>query len=155
MEDLKNFEDKEKIKDIVAQMPEETQQVDDIIEDVVSDVKEEKTLEDLAVGFDELPIFEPVDTINTNKVKDAPKSLNDKLKSGIHIGLNDKIAFIKHLFDGSSEDYERVLSQLNTSQSFEEAQNLIQTIIKPDYNHWEGKEEYEERFMHIIESKFN
>lgn len=145
----------EKIKDIVAQMPEETQEVDDIIEDVVSEVKEEKTLEDLAVGFDELPIFEPVDTINTNNVKDAPKSLNDKLKSGIHIGLNDKIAFIKHLFDGSSEDYERVLSQLNTSQSFEEASNLIHTIIKPDYNHWEGKEEYEERFIQIIESKFN
>ena len=36
----------------------------------------------------------------------AKKSLNDKLKRGVTIGLNDKIAFIKHLFDGKSEDYE-------------------------------------------------
>ena len=65
------------------------------------------------------------------------------------------VIFIKHLFDGKNEEYERVLSQINTSQSFEEAKTLVQNIIKPDYNHWEGKEEFEERFMEIIESKFN
>ena len=31
---------------------------------------------------------------------------------------------------------------------------LIQNIIKPDYNHWEGKEEFEERFMTIIQGGF-
>ena len=28
-------------------------------------------------------------------------------------------------------------------------------MIKPDYRNWEGKEEYEERFMTIILSKFD
>jgi hypothetical protein len=84
------------------------------------------------------------------------KSLNDKLKgSGFAIGLNDKLAFVKHLFDGKIEDYERVLSQINTSSTYDEAYTLIQNIIKPDYNNWEGKTEIEERFMEIIESKFN
>lgn len=88
--------------------------------------------------------------------EEGQKSLNDKLKSnGLSIGLNDKLAFIKHLFDGNNEDYERVLSQLNTSETFEEASNLIQSIVKPDYNNWEGKEEYEARFMEIIENKYN
>ena len=81
--------------------------------------------------------------------------MNDKLKTkSLTFGLNDKLAFIKHLFDGNNEDFERVVSQINTSSTFEEASTLIQSIIKPDYNHWEGKEEFEERFMEIIQGKF-
>jgi len=69
--------------------------------------------------------------------------------------LNDRLAFIKYLFDGKAKDYDRVLSQLNTVTSYKEASNFITSVIKPDYGNWEGKEEYEERFMGIIESKYN
>ena len=142
----------EKIKDMVAQMPQETQVVDTMFEKAVPKTQIHKTnLEDIVVDFMEEPIFEPV---NKTEVQ-AKKSLNDKLKKGITIGLNDKIAFIKHLFEGKSEDYDRVLSQVNTSNSFQEANTLIQNIVKPDYNNWEGKEDYELRFMEIIESKFD
>jgi hypothetical protein len=143
----------EKIKDMVAQMPEETLEVDAIFEEAIpqKQIKKEH-LDDITAGFGEIPVFEPVSNSNTN----TKKSLNDKLKSGgITIGLNDKLAFIKHLFDGKTEDYERVLSQLNTSSNFNEAKSLIQNIIKPDYNNWEDKEEFEVRFMEIVESKFN
>ena len=82
--------------------------------------------------------------------------MNDKLKSGgLQIGLNDKIAFIKHLFDGQNEDYERVISQINTSTTLQEAEDFIHQLVKPDYNNWEGKGEYEERFLEIVEGKFN
>ncbi|GAA0736834.1 hypothetical protein [Gaetbulibacter jejuensis] len=143
----------EKIKDIVAQMPEETQQIDEVFEKAIPKTNYHKNdLEELTADFKEMPIFEPV----AEAKQDIKKSLNDKLKrGGITIGLNDKIAFIKHLFDGKNEDYDRVLSQINTSSSFQEASNLIQNIVKPDYNQWEGKEDYEERFMEIIESKFD
>ena len=91
-----------------------------------------------------------------NGVSNEKKSLNDTLKvGGLNIGLNDKIAFIKHLFEGKSEDYDRVLSQLNTFVSHENALNFIQEVVKPDYNNWEGKDEFEARFMEIIEAKFN
>ncbi|WP_159018734.1 hypothetical protein [Algibacter sp. L3A6] len=145
----------ETIKDMVAQMPHETQQVDDLFEKA-----EPKTpiikhnLEDLTLGFEETPIFEPVKK-NENAVLNDKKSLNDKLKSGgLKIGLNDKIAFIKHLFDGQNEDYDRVISQLNTFLSFNNAKDFIETMVKPDYNNWNGKEEFETRFMEIIEAKF-
>ena len=82
-------------------------------------------------------------------------SLNDQLKSqGFQIGLNDRLAFVKSLFENSNEDYERVLSQLSTLDSYEEAENLLDSIIKPDYNNWEGQEEIEARFLEIIENKF-
>ena len=93
--------------------------------------------------------FEKVNKTNEKK------SLNEKLKTGaLNIGLNDKIGFIKHLFDGKNEDYERVISQINTSDSFLDAKNFIQGIVKPDYNNWTDKEDIEVRFLEIIESKF-
>jgi len=81
-------------------------------------------------------------------------SLNDTLSKGIKIDLNDRIAFVKHLFGNSDEDYNRVLNQLITYDSFEEAQNFIEDMVKPDYNSWEGKEDYSQRFIEIIEKKF-
>ncbi len=112
-------------------------------------------LEDITAGFSDIPVFEPVEQ-SQNKLVSAKKSLNDSIKiGGLHIGLNDKIAFIKHLFDGKSEDYDRVLSQLNTFGAYSTTKNFIDTIVKPDYNNWENKDEFEERFMKIIEAKFN
>jgi len=73
----------------------------------------------------------------------------------LQIGLNDKLAFIKHLFDGESEDYKRVISQINTTASLQEAQDFIQQLVKPDYDNWNGKDEFEARFLYIVERKFN
>jgi hypothetical protein len=94
--------------------------------------------------------------ISINKDTDSRTvSLNDRLSKGITIGLNDRIAFMKHLFANSSEDYNRVLSQLITFDTFQEVQSFIDEMVKPDYNNWEGKEEYEARFMEILEKRFS
>lgn len=95
-----------------------------------------------------------VRTENIEKSEPKTVSLNDKLAKGINIDLNDRLAFIKHLFGNSSEDYNRVLSQLITFDTFYETRDFVQEMVKPDYNNWEGKQEYEERFMDIIEKKF-
>ena len=83
-----------------------------------------------------------------------PISLNDRMVKGIIIGLNDRIAFMNHLFANSSEDYNRVLSQLMTFDTFQEAEDFIENMVKPDYNNWEGKDEYALRFLEIVEKKF-
>ena len=141
----------EKIKDMVAQMPQESQQVDEIVETAVIEPETKEHIEDIAAGFEELPEFEPLSEAKERQ----RKSLNEQLKNGgLNIGLNDKIAFIKHLFDGKNEDYERVVSQIKTMNSYDDVLKLINTMVKPDYNNWSGKEEYEERFMAIIERKF-
>ena len=81
-------------------------------------------------------------------------ALNDKLPTGINIGLNDRIGFVKYLFDNSTEDYNRVLSQLNTFDTFSEAKEFIEDMVKPDYSNWIGQEDFAERFMEIVEKKF-
>lgn len=94
-----------------------------------------------------------------NPVVETPKetksrSLNDAIfNANLQVGLNDRIAFVKYLFEGSQEDFNRVLSQLNSFKTEDEAKTFLQEFVKPDYD-WSDKEEYEVRFMTIIERKF-
>lgn len=83
--------------------------------------------------------------------KPAPSSIGKT----ISFGLNDRIGFEKNLFGGSAEDMNRVVSQLNTFNSFQEAQDFIENMVKPDYNNWENKDDYAKRFMDIVEKKFS
>lgn len=143
----------EKIKDIVAQMEPETQQVDELFSNLFPGRFPKNEKEGIGgVHYDNLPQFEPLNSKSQESQK--PKSLNDRLKKSIHIGVNDRHAFVKHLFDGSNSDYNRVLSQLNTIKIKEEAIKFVLEMVKPDYNNWEGKEEYEIRFLAIVENKF-
>jgi hypothetical protein len=92
--------------------------------------------------------------VSSKDIEPENVAKTDKQATGISVGLNDRIAFVKHLFGNSDEDYTRVMNQLITYDSFEEAQNFIEDMVKPDYLDWQGKEEYEQRFIEIIEKKF-
>lgn len=81
-------------------------------------------------------------------------SLNSAFAKTIEIGLNDRIAFVNHLFGESNEDFNRVISQLNTFDTLEEAKTFLNEMVIPDYNYWVGKEDYIERFMLVVENKF-
>ena len=95
----------------------------------------------------------PVDVMANLFEMAQPVSLNDTLTKNIQIGLNDRIAFVKNLFDGSQEDFNRVLSQLNSFKTEKEAIKFINKMVKPDYK-WGEQEELETRFMEIIQIKF-
>ena len=113
-------------------------------ETVFSPVFEMEASEEIEEVEKEIPNFE----------FDKEISINEAFAKTITFGLNDRIAFEKQLFAGSSEDLNRVVSQLSTFDTFEEAQNFIEDMVKPDYDNWEGKEEYVTRFMEIVEKKF-
>jgi len=143
-EDIISHPGMDTIKDMVSEMPSETP-VDEILADFLGKP-------DLMKNDKEL--FTPAKE-NGLKKEMAAKSLNDKLKGKeIKIDLNNRLAFVKHLFDGSSEDYNRVLSLLGTIDTEERSIAFIENMVKPDFNNWEGKEEYEERFMDLIERRF-
>jgi len=154
-----------------------------IIEDVKEEPKKETPsqptiqFEDFGINyadaqFVKVDSFEAVPSVQAPSINDfkeekkvetailetpaQPKSvsLNEKLARGFHIDLNDRIAFTKNLFGNSTEDYSRVLNQLMTFDSYSEAKDFIEDMVKPDYNNWEGKDDYAERFMGIIEKKF-
>lgn len=80
--------------------------------------------------------------------------LADKLNHGVSITLEDRAGFEQHLFAGIAEDFNRVLSQLSTFDTIDEAKNFIDQIVKPDYDNWTNKGDYEKRFVELIENKF-
>ncbi|MFD0963262.1 hypothetical protein [Pseudofulvibacter geojedonensis] len=136
----------EKIKDIVAQMPPEAEQIEEFIQEVVAPtIVAKNDIEEIT------PLQEDIAVVTTNKQQ---QSLNDRLKKSITIGLNDRIAFVKHLFNGSTEDFNRVISQLNTLSSELEALEFLNNMVKPEYNGWIGKEDYEQRFLSFIEGRY-
>lgn len=129
------------IKDMVSEMP-NTAAIDEVLTEFMAKPNLMKNDKEL---------FEP-QTVKEEKAK----SLNDKLsEKELKIDLNNRLAFVKHLFKDSAEDYNRVLSQLNTIDTEERSIAFIKNMVKPDYNNWEGKEEYEERFLALIERKFS
>lgn len=135
----------ETIKDMVSEMPTETA-LDQIFAEFVAKpdfMKNDK--ENLA----------PLENQGKSGQGNRSKSLNDRLAKDFQIGLNDKLAFVKHLFNNNMEDYTRVFSQLSTIDTEERSIAFISNMVKPEYNNWEGKEEYEARLMSLIERRFS
>ena len=135
----------EKINALVTELPleEESAAIEDLFATVANPVFIKKEIKSNEQA--------PLDTLIESP---GSKNLNDILGKGIQIGLNDRLAFINNLFDQSEEDYQRVISQVQTLSSWDEAQNFIEQMVKPDYDFWEGKEEFEARFLKCLESNF-
>ena len=130
----------DEIEDIIFAKPEAVE-----IKDEIKVLSLEEELED-TISVDEMATLFDIPVA-------APKSLNDKFSGNIQIGLNDRIAFVKNLFDGSQEDFNRVVSQLNTYGTEKEALKFINKMVKPDYD-WSTQQELEARFIEIVERKF-
>ena len=158
---LKNTEAAE--KDTWKEMESNYNQAIDFIEvkkepEQVLDQNREETLSLMETIKEIVTEFPKVDLkqTETQELQKHPpiKNLNDHFSKGLQIDLNDRLAFIKHLFETNIQEYQRVVSQIVTFSNWEEAQNFVVQIVKPDYNNWEGKEIYEERFLKIIENNF-
>jgi hypothetical protein len=162
--ELQSDLDFEPIFELAAESP-----IEDIVEEKVAVNESLNQVQTKAqqISFEDLlgenysePVFvKPNDIVVPDSLKNVidekPLSLNDQHLKVINIGLNDKMAFVKNLFGDSNEDYNRVLSQLNTFSTFEEAKDFIDEIIKPDYNNWDGVDDYSERFIEIVAKKFS
>ena len=95
--------------------------------------------------------------INQNYLKKiTPKQrLNEKFSNNLRIDLNDKTSFIKHLFDNSPNEYQRIISQISTFEDWVKAEKFILEIVKPDYKNWEGKEFFERKFIKTVKNFFH
>ena len=135
----------------------------DTIKGMVSEMPNDEDNDRLFVEFVAKPETTKADNNKASsqvsqKIKEVSKtkSLNEKLTNNeITVGLNDRLAFVKNLFNDSTEDFNRVISQLNTIDSYERSMAFIDNMVKPDYNQWAGKEEYEIRFLALIERRYS
>jgi hypothetical protein len=134
----------------------------DTIKHMVSEMPKDVNIEQLFAEFVAKTevIKNDADFLSPQQEKGAEenktKSLNDTLSTKeLAVGLNDRLAFVKHLFNDSTEDFNRVMSQLNTIESEERSRAFIENMVKPEYNNWKGKEEYATRFMALVARRFS
>jgi len=144
-----------KVEDVPVEVEKASETFFEAVEPVTEEIKVEIQSEPVAAETIAPLEVEVKTTFEKVQKEDKISSLNDRLNKIISFGLNDRIGFEKKLFAGSSDDFNRVISQLNTFDSFDEARSFVQDFVKPDYNNWEGNEEFEARFMEIVEKKFS
>ena len=133
------------------------------IKNMVTEMPEPENYERLFEAVKEPPVFVPKTSRDSELSSEEtpiqteaeePKNLNDHFAKSISIDLNDRLAFIKHLFEEKVSAYEMVISQIVTFDSWEEVQNFIENKVKVEYSHWKEKEVIEARFMSILQNNF-
>ncbi len=177
-DDLLGSDYTEPIFDKVSDIPQKTEESNTAVEEVIvvaeveeieEETKEEEEIVAVAETAFDLPVeelkeaavdlsFEPsfsaapeVPVLKSEPFEAQPEN---GLRS-FQFGLNDRIGFERNLFGGSAEDMNRVVSQLSTFNSFEEAAEFLEEMVRPDYNNWNGKDEYVERFLDIVKRRFS
>lgn len=134
----------ETIKDMVSEMP-NGKGIDEVLAEFMSQPNFAKNDKEL---------FEPQKRVESTPKHGVQVQPQGKMTREIKVDLNDRLAFVKHLFKDNMEDYNRVISQLNTIDTEERSISFVVNMVKPDYDNWVGKEEYVARFMKVIERRF-
>lgn len=71
----------------------------------------------------------------------------------VAIGLNQKFQFIKELFDGDSEAYNKAVKTLNNCDSFEEAQKIVENQLMKPYD-WDEESRATMVFLNLVERRY-
>ena len=131
------------------------------IKNMVTEMPEPETYEKLFESVGTPPTFmsKKNDSIrnklDTEKdISNDKKNINDQFSKKLSVDNNERLAFIKHLFDGDTNNYERVLNQTLTLGSWAEVSNLISSKVKIEYNNWKGKEDIADRFLAVLQKSF-
>lgn len=146
-ETLSGQQDEEQPEEQGKDMPQQAAPDPEETPDDASENKEEKKREEATV--------EKARTLNdaaAQKEEDQRRpSLNEILAaSDVKMDLNDRIAFISHLFDGDAQAFEASVSYIFSLTDIDVANEYIIEILKPSYNNWFEKEKYERRFSEIV-----
>ncbi len=88
------------------------------------------------------------------KVKQTPApNLSSAPLASLKVGLNDRIAFVKKLFHNRDDDFNRVLSQINGFDNYEEAESFLHNLVVPEYG-WDMDDEFTKRFINLVRMRF-
>ena len=130
------------------------------IKNMVTEMPDTENYNNLFEAVTETPTFvlKEKETSSSSKpikeIDEAQKNINDHFAKTLTIDLNDRLAFIKHLFDGDTVSYERVISQVITFEKWPEVDEFIDKMVKPEYQNWKNKENFEEKFIAILKNSF-
>ena len=120
------------------------------IKETVKLEREEKT--EIKQSPPETPKVEVPKTKVNEELKKAPVVETAKPRSPLAIGLNDKFRFMNDLFSQNSSEYNIALEQLNTLNTWDEAEIYLNSL-KNVYE-WNEKEEVVKYFFAVVKKRF-
>ncbi len=112
-----------------------------VVEKEVETIVEELTPSSLNEIFKPQTVFEHVNT-----------TINKTLSESI--ALNDKFIFVRELFGNQFAEYEKGLKQVDALNSFSAAENFCKDNFWTKFN-WDNKTTAVERFMDLLQKRFN
>ncbi len=155
-EEYIDFEEEtnEEIEEVQVEEVEETEDDVHVKEVVIS----ERTI---AVPAEAIPDEKPIPTVNDLLSKSLSQqtvasqfnSRQSKDLKGM-ISLNDKLLFVRDLFNGYSLAYSEALELLNRFDNFEAADNFLKQNYAPK-NHWADKQDVADKFYEILNRRFS
>lgn len=88
-------------------------------------------------------------------LSDSSLALNERIAANnkIVLGLNDKIAFSRHLFNGDETTLMSLIDRMNGAQTFEQAMNFLHQA-RAQYGAWEDKKDYVTRLENLVRRRF-
>ena len=111
--------------------------------EITNNVEEPKTVNDVFANNQE-----PVQNL---AAQFQNKQKITSLQTGINI--NQRFSFIKELFDGDTEVYNKVIEQLDILSTLEDADDFLNQEIALKY-HWEEKTEVVDLFYEVLNKKY-
>ena len=149
-------------KDNTKEEEMEVAPVMETIKNMVTEMPEPQAYQNLFETFEKTPSFEQkqkenLEEYNNKSTEIIPevKNINDQFAKTLSIDLNDRLSFIKNLFEGDTASYDRVLSQVVTFESWAEVFNFIEVQVKTEYDNWNENQEISERFLAILQKNFD
>jgi hypothetical protein len=115
-----------------------------------SDAPSKEELANPASAGSALPLADPQP--EQLPLASGAKSVNARY-AGLKVGLNDRVAFVKHLFHGEDDDFQRVVAALATMESKQECETFLENAVYSDYD-WSQKPEIAERFLALVYARF-
>ena len=101
------------------------------------------------LGANKKSIFDQISGKNSGK--DIASQLKNKPVTDIHkaISINDRIWFMKELFDGNSDLYKQTVDKINACNHIEEALEIVMKNFE-----WDSENNVVQKFMAIVSRRF-
>ena len=125
--------------------------LDEVDQTVILPKKTEKPL-----SSEEIKTVNDAFSGDKHSIQNLASQFQDKQKMGslqTGISINQRYVFIKELFNGDTEAYNKFIAEIDEMQSLEEVDSFIKSEIIPQYN-WSESEAEQEAFYHLLAKKF-
>ncbi|MEJ8606817.1 hypothetical protein JSO56_07760 [Riemerella anatipestifer] len=156
-EEFEVLELEESVANNEPQSVEEQQEENQEIEEEISEEQDKKIklahIKGLSVQslFDEETITEPKQEAEVSEEVE-PLATPSKPRQDFKLDFNDRLAFLKVLFDNSQVDMNEVIKKLNSFDNIEQAREYLSDVYYE--RNWGKVDEYAQRLWVLVENKF-